>query len=175
MLVKQPLRAKVPADMAWYWASLPRMIQIPHFGKSYVDRNVPKKTINMDLHRKSLAFCILNTWSRFSHIHHLLLYYYIIIICLAGFSIWNLIQQGGVTYVDQVCDHVAIHTMSFSVIETKADLWVWDRQLLVRTSSFLHISLQIDVWISKNSDQDWQLFQLSPEHWSFWPIHTVSS
>ena len=53
-----------------------------------------------------------------------------------------------------------------AVLETKAGPSVRDRQLLVRTSNFLHISLQIDVWISQNSDQDQQLFQLSPEHWA---------
>ena len=53
-----------------------------------------------------------------------------------------------------------------TVLETKAGLSVRDRQLLVRTRNFLHISLQIDVGISQNSDQDRQLFQLSPEHWS---------
>ena len=50
------------------------------------------------------------------------------------------------------------------VLETKAGPSVQDRQLLVKTSNFLHISLQINVWISQNSDQDPQLFQLSPEH-----------
>ena len=50
------------------------------------------------------------------------------------------------------------------VLETKAGPSVRDRQLLVRTSNFINISLQIDVWISQNSDQDRQLFQLSPEH-----------
>ena len=49
------------------------------------------------------------------------------------------------------------------VLETKAGPSVQDRQLLVKTSNFLHISLQINVWISQNSDQDPQLFQLSPE------------
>ena len=44
--------------------------------------------------------------------------------------------------------------MAPSVLETKAGLSVRDRQLWVRTSNFLHISLQIDVWISQNSDQD---------------------
>ena len=52
-----------------------------------------------------------------------------------------------------------------SVLETKAGPSVRDRQFLVRTRNFLHISLQINVWISQNSDQDRQLFQLSPEHW----------
>ena len=50
------------------------------------------------------------------------------------------------------------------VLETKAGPSVRDRQLLVRTRNFLHIYLQINVWISQNSDQDRQLFQLSPEH-----------
>ena len=50
------------------------------------------------------------------------------------------------------------------MLETKAGQSVRDRQLLVRTSNFLTIYLQIDVWISQNSDQDRQLFQLSPEH-----------
>ena len=53
-----------------------------------------------------------------------------------------------------------------TVFETKAGPSVRDRQLLVRTSNFLHISLQINVWISQNSDQDRLLFQLSPEHWT---------
>ena len=53
-----------------------------------------------------------------------------------------------------------------AVLETKAGPSVQDRQLLVRTSNFLHISLQINVWISQNSDQDQQLFQLSLEHWT---------
>ena len=55
-----------------------------------------------------------------------------------------------------------------TVLETKAGPSVWDRQLLVKTSKFLHISLQIDVWISQNSDRDRQLFQLSlnTECWS---------
>ena len=52
-----------------------------------------------------------------------------------------------------------------TVLETKAGPSVRDRQLLVRTRNFLHISLQINVWISQNSDQDRQLFQLSREHW----------
>ena len=51
-----------------------------------------------------------------------------------------------------------------TMLETKASPSVRDRQLLVRTSNFLHISLQIDVWIYQNFDQDRQLFQLSPEH-----------
>ena len=50
------------------------------------------------------------------------------------------------------------------MLETKAGPAVWDRQILVRTSNFLHISLQIDVGISHNFDQERQLFQLSPEH-----------
>ena len=50
------------------------------------------------------------------------------------------------------------------VLETKAGPSVRDQQLLVRTSNFLHISLQINVWISQNPDQDRQLFQLSHEH-----------
>ena len=56
--------------------------------------------------------------------------------------------------------------ISPAVLETKAGPLVWDRQLLVWTSNFLRISLQINVWISQNNDQDRQLFQLSPEHWS---------
>ena len=52
-----------------------------------------------------------------------------------------------------------------AVLETKAGPSVRDWQLLVRTRNFLHISLQINVWISQNPDQDRQLFQLSPEHW----------
>ena len=52
-----------------------------------------------------------------------------------------------------------------AVLEIKAGPSVRDRQLLVRTSNFLHISLQIDVWISQKSDQDRQLFQLSLEHY----------
>ena len=52
-----------------------------------------------------------------------------------------------------------------AVLETKAGPSVRDRQLLVRTRNFLHISLQINVWISQNYDQDRQLFQQSPEHW----------
>ena len=51
-----------------------------------------------------------------------------------------------------------------SVLETSSPS-VRDRQFLVRTRNFLHISLQINVWISQNSDQDLQLIQLSPEHW----------
>ena len=51
------------------------------------------------------------------------------------------------------------------MLDTKAGLSVRDQQLLVSTRNFLHISLQIHVWISQNSDQDRQLFQLSPEHW----------
>ena len=57
---------------------------------------------------------------------------------------------------------------------------VRDWELLVRTRNFLHISLQINVWISPNSAQDRLLFQLSPEHWclavlqlsgrQMWPI-----
>ena len=35
-----------------------------------------------------------------------------------------------------------------SVLETKAGPSVRDQQLLVKTSNFLNISLQIDVWIS---------------------------
>ena len=54
----------------------------------------------------------------------------------------------------------------FMAAEIKFSEEVRDRQLLVRTSNFLNISLQIDVWISQNSDQDRQLFQLSPEHCS---------
>ena len=50
------------------------------------------------------------------------------------------------------------------VLDIKAGPSVWHWQLLVRTFNFLHISLQINVWISQNSDQDQQLFQLSPEH-----------
>ena len=60
--------------------------------------------------------------------------------------------------------HIIKH-LRFSVLETKAGPSVRDRQLLVRTSNFLHISLQIDVWISQNFAQDRQLFQLSLEHW----------
>ena len=56
-------------------------------------------------------------------------------------------------------------SLRLAVLETKAGPSVRDRQLLVRTRNFLHISLQINVWISQNSDQDRQLFQLSPEHW----------
>ena len=55
--------------------------------------------------------------------------------------------------------------MRAPVLETRAGPSVRDRQLLVRTRNFLHISLQINVWISQNPDQDRQLFQLSPEHW----------
>ena len=69
---------------------------------------------------------------------------------------------------------------SRAVLETKAGPSVRDLQLLVRTRNFLHISLQINVWISQNSDQDQQLFQLSPEHWSRvtlkfdgWPWKTI--
>ena len=65
------------------------------------------------------------------------------------------------------------------VLETKASLSVWDRQLLVRTRNFLHISLQINVLISQNSGQDRQLFQLSPEHWFqlrfHWSLFEVSN
>ena len=50
---------------------------------------------------------------------------------------------------------------SATVLETNAGPSVWDQQLLVRTSKFLHISLQINVWISQNSAQDWQLFSLA--------------
>ena len=56
---------------------------------------------------------------------------------------------------------------NYPVLETKAGPSVRDWQLLVRTSNFLHISLQNDVWISQNSDQDRQLFQLSPEHCNY--------
>ena len=52
-----------------------------------------------------------------------------------------------------------------TVLETKAGPLVRDPQLLVRTRNFLHISLHINAWNSQNSDQDQQLFQLSPEHW----------
>ena len=41
---------------------------------------------------------------------------------------------------------------------------VCDQQLLVRTSNFVDVSLQIIVEMIKNSDQDWELFQLSSEH-----------
>ena len=54
--------------------------------------------------------------------------------------------------------------VTYPVLETKAGPSVRDRQLLVKTSNFLHISLQIDVWISQNFAQDQQLFQLSLEH-----------
>ena len=38
---------------------------------------------------------------------------------------------------------------------TRLGLIYWkDQQLLVRSRNFLHISLQINVWISQNSDQD---------------------
>ena len=57
------------------------------------------------------------------------------------------------------------HDTYLAVLETKAGPSVRDQQLLVRTSNFLHISLQNDVLISQNSDQDRQHFQLSPEHW----------
>ena len=49
------------------------------------------------------------------------------------------------------------------VLETKVGPSVRDQQFLVRTSNFLHISLQINVWISQDPDQDRQLFQLSHE------------
>ena len=52
------------------------------------------------------------------------------------------------------------------MLETKGSPSVRDRELLVKTSNILHISLQTNVWISQNSDQDRQLFQLSPEHCS---------
>ena len=59
-----------------------------------------------------------------------------------------------------------VTTISYgAALETNVGPLVWDRQLLVRTSKFLHISLQINVWISQNSDQDRQLFQLSAEQW----------
>ena len=54
---------------------------------------------------------------------------------------------------------------TISVVETKAGPSVRDQQLSVTASNFLHISLQINVYIFQNSDQDWQLLQLSPEHW----------
>ena len=60
--------------------------------------------------------------------------------------------------------------MSFE-LRTKASPSVWDWQFWVRTSNFLHISSQINVWISQNSEQDRQLFQLSPEHW--WCIYNA--
>ena len=41
-----------------------------------------------------------------------------------------------------------------AVLETKAGQSVRDRQLLVRTRNFLHISWQINLWILENSDQD---------------------
>ena len=52
-----------------------------------------------------------------------------------------------------------------AVLETKAGQLVRDQELLVRTRNFLYISLQINVWISQNSDQDRQLFEPSFEHW----------
>ena len=51
----------------------------------------------------------------------------------------------------------------WAVLET-AGPSVCDQQLLVRTSNFVDVSLQIIVEMIKNSDQDWELFQLSSEH-----------
>ena len=88
--------------------------------------------------------------------------------------IWRIIYGHKLPYMKtrkkkQVCGAAFMAAeikFSRAVLETKASLSVWDRQLLVRTSNFLHISLQIDVWISQNFAQDRQLFQLSLEHCS---------
>ena len=72
------------------------------------------------------------------------------------------LQQEPCSHCLTVCP---LHMVGLTtVLENKAGPLVRDRQLLVRTSKFLNISLQIDVWISQNSDQDRQLFQLSLEH-----------
>ena len=69
--------------------------------------------------------------------------------------------------------HIIFMFISVPVFETKASPSVRYRQLLVRTRNFLHISLQINVWITRNSDQDRQLFQISPEHCSVHEHDTI--
>ena len=54
-----------------------------------------------------------------------------------------------------------VYHIFLSVLETKVGPSVRDRQLLVRTSNFLYISLQIDVWISQNFAQDPQFVSLA--------------
>ena len=74
---------------------------------------------------------------------------------------WNVYQSLN----SQKTSHTSLRDEIWAVLETKAIPSVRDQQLLVKTRNFLHISLQINVWISQNSYQDRQLFQLSPEHW----------
>ena len=50
-----------------------------------------------------------------------------------------------------------------AMLENKTGPSVQDQQLLVRTSNFLHISLQIIVSNFQNSDRDQHISHLSPE------------
>ena len=79
----------------------------------------------------------------------------------------NHVSKRGIRTEDEIYHALSSNELQ-SALETKAGPSVRDRQLLVRTRNFLHISLQINVSIAQNSDQDRQHFQLSPEHWLQW-------